>query len=90
MTKSLTRALRRRAFSQLEQMVGKVSIMNSYGSPIGKPLCIRSLRRANRQWAKIFLGKVGSDMPDALYCRNSSKRIARSVRSIARHINLGL
>lgn len=88
MKESLRRAIARRDWLEREEPgFAKVSIMNLYGQPIGKKVCVRSLRRANRQWMDFWKGHDGSDTPKSVYKKNSSNRIARSVRQIDRAIN---
>jgi hypothetical protein len=88
MTKSLTRALRRRTFMEAngDPRFGKVSIPNLYGNPIGKPICIRSIRRANRRWLKLWRQYPGSSTPNAVYNENSSCRVARAARLLKANI----
>jgi hypothetical protein len=87
MKESLRRKTARRDFNESCESRGKISIMNSYGTPIGKPICIRSLRRANRIWLKIWQGHIGADTPATGYKKNSARAISRSVRLLERQIN---
>lgn len=81
MTERTRRAIATKNFSH---GLYRVSISNRYGPPIHKPICIRSLRRANRQWLSAWWGKDGAGTKADCYAKNSSKRIARSIRHIKR------
>ena len=84
MTKSLTRALRRRAWNESNGYAegSRVTIPNMYGKPIGKPVCIRSIRRAHRRWLKLWRGAIGADTPATVYKKNGSCSVARCARQL--------
>jgi hypothetical protein len=88
MTKSLTRALRRRAWNESNGYAegSRVSIPNLYGNPIGKPICVRSIRRANRRWLKLWRGQPAADTPATVYAKNSSCHATRCARMLKRNI----
>lgn len=86
MRKALERRALRRDYTDGEQFGESIGIINSYGDPIGKKVCIRSLRRANRQWFKKWQD-YADDSKLVLQVKNSSNRISRSVRQINRSIN---
>lgn len=88
MKESLRRAIARRDHQySIGDGSGRISIPNRYGHPIGKPVCIRSIRRANRRWLKLWRGHNGADTPATVYSKNSSCKVARTARLLKSHIN---
>lgn len=92
MKESLRRAIARRDFNRANGFASEerqVTIMNMYGTPIHKPVCVRSIRRARRQFTKGWKGLSSFDVNPAMtYKRNSSCRVAREVRVIKRCLRI--